>query len=108
MFRKACENSYLICTAYSMGQLVGLGRAISDTVWQSAIYDLVVLPEYQGQGIGTRIMQSLLERLPRGPVLMYVVPGKENFYRKLGFELLRTGMGRFPNPKKQRADGYIA
>ena len=107
MFRKACENSYLLCTAYSEEQLVGLGRAISDTVWQSAIYDLVVLPEYQEQGIGTRIMQSLLERLPSGPVLMYVVPSKEDFYKKLGFELLRTGMGRFPNPKKQRANGYI-
>jgi len=108
MFRKACENSCLLCTAYSEGQLVGLGRAISDTVWQSAIYDLVVLPEYQGQGIGARIMQSLLERLPSGPVLMYVVPGKENFYRKLGFEPLRTALDASQTPKsKERMDTLL-
>jgi len=106
-FRRACENSHLLCTAYSDGRLVGLGRALSDTVWQSAIYDLVVLPEHQGQGVGTRIMQSLLERLPSGPVLMYVVPGREDFYRKFGFGQLRTGMGRFQNPAKRRAEGYI-
>ncbi len=107
MFRRAYENSFLLCTAYSRGRLVGLGRALSDTVWQSAVYDLVVLPEYQGQGIGTRIMQSLSERLPSGPVLIYAVPGREDFYRKLGFEKLRTGMGRFQNPAKRRAEGYI-
>jgi hypothetical protein len=46
--RRAVENSYVVCTAYDRGSLIGFGRALSDGEYQSAIYDLVVLPEYQG------------------------------------------------------------
>lgn len=55
--RRACENSYLVCFAYAGDRLVGMGRALSDGEYQAAIYDLVVLPEYQGLGIGRQIME---------------------------------------------------
>jgi predicted N-acetyltransferase YhbS len=67
-----------------------------------------VLPAFQGKGIGRSIMVALLEKLPKAaPVLIFTAPGKQDFYRKLGFGNLKTGMGLFPNPDISRAKGYL-
>lgn len=104
----ATENSFVVCSAYASEKIVGFGRAISDGEYQSAIYDVVVLPEYQGRGVGKLIIESLLEHLPEhATTLIYAVPGKLVFYEKHGFRLLKTGMGLFTDPEKSRANGYI-
>lgn len=107
--RRAAEISSAVCSAYDGTRVVGFGRALSDGEYQSAIYDVVVLPEYQGRGVGKAVVQALLEKLPqeRGPVLIYAVPGKEGFSEKLGFSRLLTGMGRFPDHSKARNKGLI-
>lgn len=106
--KSATENSFVVCSAYASDKLVGFGRAISDGEYQSTIYDVVVLPEYQSKGVGRLIMDSLLERLPKqGTTLIYVAPGKQSFYEKQGFRHLKTGMGLFPNPEKSKENGYI-
>lgn len=106
--KRAAENSFVVCSAFNRDKIVGFGRAISDGGYQSAIYDVVVLPNFQGFGVGKLIMDSLLEKLPRtGPILIYVVPGKQSFYRKFGFRNLKTGMGLFPDPNKSRGNGYL-
>lgn len=106
--RAAAENSHTVCSAYADGKLVGFGRALSDGAYQSAIYDVVVLPAYQNQGVGKAIMKALMEKIPPGTlVLMHVAPGKQDFYRQFGFGDLKTGMGRFPDPEKARANGYL-
>lgn len=69
---------------------------------------VVVLPEFQNQGVGKTIMNALLDKLPKTSiVLIFATPGKENFYRKFRFNSLKTGMGLFPNPEWFRANGYI-
>lgn len=105
--RRASEGSFVVCTAWDGEKLVGFGRAISDGEYQSAIYDMAILPEYQGQGVGRQILTALLDRLPSGNVLLYAAPGKEGFYRKHGFDLMRTGMARFVDPEGMRQRGYI-
>jgi ribosomal protein S18 acetylase RimI-like enzyme len=105
--RRASENSHIVCSAWDGETIVGIGRAISDRQYQS-IYDVVVLPEYQNKGVGRSIMNALLQSLPKGTnVLIFVVPRKEGFYRKLGFGDLKTGMGLFANPEKARVGGYL-
>ena len=106
--RAAAKNSYAVCTAYAAEQLIGFGRAISDGQCQSAIYDVVVRPEFQGQGIGKAIMKALLRELPQGgPVLIYAAPGRQDFYRQFGFRVLKTGMALFTDPERYRSGGYI-
>jgi hypothetical protein len=39
--------------------------------------------------------------------LIFVAPGKQDFYRKFDFGNLKTGMGLFPNPEMARAKGYL-
>lgn len=44
----ALHNSWYVMTAYEEDKLVGVGRIISDGVFQAVICDLIVLAEYQG------------------------------------------------------------
>jgi GNAT superfamily N-acetyltransferase len=106
--RRACENSYLVCQAYHGDRLVGMGRALSDGEYQAAIYDLVVLPDYQGLGLGRQIMESIHRRLPVKTIILYAVPGKESFYKKLGYNKLLTSMARRDEDLEVfRSSGYI-
>ena len=52
--RRAFEASHTVVFIYRAGQLIGFGRAISDGVYQAAVYDVAILPEFQGRGLGPR------------------------------------------------------
>ena len=96
--RRAAESSYVVCSVYKGNRIVGFGRAISDGEYQSAIYDMAVFPEDQGQGIGKAIIEALLNRLPKGVIMLYTAPGKSGFYKKFGFWMIDSGMIKFHNP----------
>lgn len=97
--QRAFEASYAKVFVYEGSQLIGFGRAISDGEYQSAIYDVAVLPDAQGKGVGKIIIETVLNRLPDSNIILYANPGKENFYKQFGFGLLKTGMGRFTTGK---------
>ena len=52
-------------------------------------------------------MEAMLACLPKGSVLIVSVPDKEGFYKKFGFEVLKTGMGLFPDSELARKYGYL-
>lgn len=89
---RAFQNSHAYVFAYDNESLIGLCRAICDGVYQAAIYDIVLLPEYHGQGIGKEMVQLLCTQLPVPNIILYAVPGREGFYRKLGFSKMLTAM----------------
>lgn len=88
-------------------RLVGICRALSDGVRQSAVYDLNVDLQYQNKGLGEILIDALLARLPEGPTILYAVPGREAYYEKFGFQKLATGMGKFPDAERRRELGFI-
>ncbi|BCS88191.1 GNAT family N-acetyltransferase [Pseudodesulfovibrio sediminis] len=100
-------NSDLVCFAWDDETLVGLGRALSDGEKQSVVYDLCILPEYQGQKIGSIMMEVILETLTTPNVVLWAVPGKEPFYARFGFNPMRTAMALFENPDSSAEKGYI-
>jgi ribosomal protein S18 acetylase RimI-like enzyme len=104
--RKAFESSHSTVFAYHAGELIGCGRAISDGICQAAIYDVAVLPEYQGKGIGRTIVEALCAPLEHCNVILYAMPGKENFYQKLGFRSMKTAMARFVRPDVMAQKGF--
>jgi GNAT superfamily N-acetyltransferase len=105
----AFRNSLYRCFAFSDGALIGAARAISDGVTYAVVFDVVVLPGWQRQGVGTQIMQYLLDRARADvhSVILYAIPGREGFYEKLGFRLMTTAMALFGNPERRRELGYI-
>lgn len=106
MHRKAFENSHTTVFVYDGEQLVGFGRAISDDAYQAAIYDMAVVPEYQGKGIGSTMMEQLLNRLKHCNVILYAAVGKEPFYEKMGLRRMKTGMALFKNAAKMQENGF--
>ena len=104
--QRAFTNSYAVVFAFDDDKLVGFGRAISDGEYQAAIYDIAVLPDYQGKGIGKIILQAILKKIPTCNFILYASPGKEEFYEKENFKRMKTGMALFINEKKMRENGF--
>jgi ribosomal protein S18 acetylase RimI-like enzyme len=104
--RRAFEASHTTVFVYHADRLIGFGRAISDGVYQAAIYDCAVLPEFQGKGIGTTIMKNILPRISHCNVILYASPGKEGFYQTHGFRKMKTGMAHFKNGVAMRERGF--
>ena len=104
--RRAFENSYRVVFVFAGDDLLGFGRAISDGVYEAAIYDIAVRPEHQGKKIGTLIVTKLMEGLTGMDTILFAMPGRESFYRALGFARLLTGMARFVRAGALREKGF--
>jgi len=105
--RKAFENSYRVVFVFDNEMLIGVGRAISDGAYQAAIYDIAVLPSYQGKKVGKMIMDEIHKGLQNINSILYASPGKENFYKKLGYSKMLTGMAKFQNEDVMHKKGFI-
>ena len=70
-------------TAYKDGVLVGCLRILTDGYFFGTITELLVLPAYQKQGVGSRLLQLAKEKTP---TLLYfgAQPEAEAFYEKNG------------------------
>lgn len=70
-------------TAYDDERLVGCLRILSDGYFFGTITELLILPEYQKQGIGSQLLQFAREN---APTMLYFgsQPGIEGFYEKNG------------------------
>ncbi len=70
-------------TVYEGETLVGCLRILTDGCFFGTITELLVLPGYQGRGIGSRLLQLAREHTP---TLLYfgAQPGLERFYEKNG------------------------
>ncbi len=105
--KKAFSNSFIAVFAFDGERLVGMARALCDGEYQAAIYDMAILPEYQRQGIGKRIVEQICDGLPVPNIILFAAPGKENFYKMLGFRVMLTGMAKFEGRLADARAGYL-
>ena len=85
---RAISSSWYTLSAYDNADLVGFGRIISDGVLYALICDLIVKPPYQEQGIGSQILEKLIEKCQREKIRviwLFSARGKSSFYEKFGF-----------------------
>ena len=81
-------NTWYMLAAYDGERLVGFGRVVSDLVLHAMIFDMIVLPAYQGQSIGGEILGRLVDKcLQAGirDIQLFCARGKRSFYENRGF-----------------------
>ena len=99
--KEALDNTLYSITVYDEKKVIGYGRIIGDKTIFLYIQDIIVIPEYQGNKIGTEIMNLLLEKINEykkiNPAIRtYIGPslGRESFYKKFGFKTRKeAGLG---------------
>ena len=70
-------------------KLVGFGRMLSDGLLHAVLFDVIVLPEYQRNGIGAEIMNRLLDKCKKHQIRdiqLFCAENKLSFYEKMGFQ----------------------
>ncbi|MGB4657756.1 MAG: GNAT family N-acetyltransferase [Mobilitalea sp.] len=92
--KKGLDRSDYVIAAKEDGKTIGMARVFSDSGCVFFVSDVVVLPEYQGKGIGKSMVQSIMtyinNQLEAGDiayVALMAATGKEEFYEKFGFEV---------------------
>jgi len=89
------RGSYAVELALDAGRVIGFATAISDGVISAYIPLLEVLPEYQGQGIGTELMGRLVAQLEGLYMIDLSCDARlEGLYEGLGFQPLDRAMGQ--------------
>lgn len=93
MFAQALTHSLGIYLARDGEKIVGLVRLIGDGFSSVFVQDLIVLPTYQRQGIGSTLMKQALSDYKDTYQIQLATNEPEKtlgFYRSLGFETLSS------------------
>ena len=71
-------------TAYDNEVLIGCLRILTDGYYFGTITELIVLPEYQKQGVGSKLLQLAKDNTPTMLYFWCAAGGIEKFYEKNG------------------------
>jgi len=90
--RRMLAGSQVVVSAWTGKRLVGFGRATSDGAYRAVLWDVVVATDHQRQGLGQRLVRTLLKaNVLRGVERVYLMTTNgSGFYQQLGFEPVAT------------------
>ena len=95
VLRKGFESSMLTLAAYEGNQLLGIIRAVGDRHTIVFVQDILVFPEHQRKGIGSALLQAMLDRYSHVRQIELATdntPKTIAFYKSMGFcELSKIG-----------------
>jgi ribosomal protein S18 acetylase RimI-like enzyme len=89
----------------STNTLIGLVRIIGDSTYEYYISEVMVLPEYQGQGIGTKLMKAALNYCKQNgfmKIFLTAAKDREEYYRRFGFKITNYNVMRILNKKLEK------
>lgn len=94
---KSLPQSLFSIVAEVEGRCVGLARVIGDGAQFFYLMDVAVMPDLQGRGLGTGLMNEIVEYLQthapdRAMVGLYTGAGLSTFYERFGFRGPATGL----------------
>ena len=93
MLEQSLAHSLAIYVARDGEEIVGLVRLVGDGFSSVFVQDLIVLPSYQRQGIGSTLMKQALADYKDAYQVQLATDESEKtlgFYRSLGFETLSS------------------
>ena len=91
----AIANSNPVITAWDSleasphePRMIGFARATSDGIYRATIWDVVIHPDYQGAGLGRKLVQTVIShpKLSRVERVYLMTTHQQEFYKKIGFE----------------------
>ena len=85
--KNAIDNSLKVLTAWDGDKLVGLIRLVGDDYTIIYIQDILVLEDYQGQGIGSNLLKLVLDKYKSIRQIVLMTDNTEEtvgFYKKNG------------------------
>jgi GNAT superfamily N-acetyltransferase len=105
MTARGLANALFTVCLLHQDQVIGCGRVIGDGGLYFYLQDIIVLPAFQGKGLGKRLMQAILAYLEKQALVgafvgLMAAKDVSPFYTQFGFALRppdRPGMFRFQN-----------
>lgn len=88
VLKKSFENSLLTLAAYEDQQLSGIIRIVGDGHTVILVQDILVYPKQQRKGIGSALLQAVLDRYSHVRQIQLTTDDTEKtiaFYRSMGF-----------------------
>lgn len=84
----AITNSKPVVSVWDGDRLIGFARATSDGVYRATIWDVVIHPDYQGAGLGRKMVETVLmhPHVNRVERVYLMTTNQQEFYKRIGFE----------------------
>ena len=82
-------GSHCFAVCVSGGDVIAMGRAVSDRAYDAYIQDVFVKPEFRGRKIGVEITKMIIQRLLDDGMKwigLISTPEAKKLYMKLGFQ----------------------
>lgn len=90
--QQGLDHSSFLISCYDNDKIAGTARIIWDRGYIAYLADVMVLPKYQGLGIGQHMVkqaiayvQSQVKEGWKIKIVLIAAKGKEGFYKKFGF-----------------------
>ena len=87
--KKMLSNSNVVISVWNRKNLIGFGRATSDESYRAVLWDIVVDKDYQVNGIGMEIIESILNSrmISKVEKVYLMTTNSQDFYINNGFKL---------------------
>jgi N-acetylglutamate synthase-like GNAT family acetyltransferase len=88
----AIANSEPVISVWDKELLIGFARATSDGIYRATIWDVVIHPDYQGNGLGSKLIETVLNhpRMQKVERVYLMTTHQQKFYEKIGFQVNKT------------------
>ncbi len=83
----AIAHSDPVVTVWDGDRMIGFARATSDGIYRATIWDVVIHPDYQGAGLGRKLVQTVLSHphMCRVERVYLMTTNQQAFYERIGF-----------------------
>lgn len=90
--RTAVEYSDPVVTVWDGDRMIGFTRGTSDGIFRATIWDVVIHPDYQGLGLGRKLVETLIShpRMNRVERIYLMTTHQQKFYERIGFKENQT------------------
>ena len=86
--KKCLANSDVVISLWVGNEIVGFGRALTDSIYRGVLWDIVIDQNHQGKGFGKLIVKNLLssKKIKNTKKIYLMTTNKKLFYSQMDFK----------------------